>query len=339
MDFGLLLAARLHLEPFSRPALTPAGASLPAPPSPPSAEWIREAVGAVGEQQRAGRAERAWPLFRVLEPLVPGLGERDPASAGRVLGALATQALVEGDWEAFLERARRAAEAFERAGDVAAAADERASLGAGYRMLGAWEDAERALRAAITGGGDGGVAARARLDLARVLAGRGARAEARELATAAAASFAQAGEAGWEGAARALIAGMVESAGQGGVAEGRRAVGLLAASPEGRAFAGGALARALIVEGEMTAALDAAEQARGEGEAIGRLPEGDVPVRLALAEARGAAGDGAGAREALGEARRRVLADAAKLRDPGLRRAFLEGVPEHRRALEEHLKK
>jgi hypothetical protein len=45
---------------------------------------------------------------------------------------LATQALVEGDCEAFLDRARRAADAFDRAGAAAESAVERASLGAGY---------------------------------------------------------------------------------------------------------------------------------------------------------------------------------------------------------------
>jgi eukaryotic-like serine/threonine-protein kinase len=338
MDSGLLLAARLEIEPFSPVARTRAGAIEPlAPPSsPPPAAWIREAVRAVAEHQRSGRSEGVWPLFRVLEPLLAGLGERDPAGAGGVLGALATQALVEGDWEAFLDRARRAAEAFERAGDGGAAAGERAALGGGYRMLGAWEDAERALRAALAGAPGREVAARARLDLARVLAARGTRVEARELAAAAAASFGGAGDGAWEGAARAVLAGMDAAAGEGAaaLAEARRAMALLASSPGGRAFAGWALARALLAEGDVAAALTAAERARGEGEAIGRLPEGEIPVRLALADARGATGDRDGVAAALGEARRLVLADAAKLRDPALRRAFLEAVPDHRRALE-----
>ncbi len=318
MDFGLLLAARLQIEPFSPLAPAPSGDSLAPPPTPPPAAWIREAVRAVGAHQRSGRSREAWPLFRVLEPLLSELGARDPAGAGGVLGALATQALVEGDWEAFLDRARRAAEAFERAGEDGDAAEQRAALGAGYRMLGAWEDAERELQAAITAAaGVGPIAARARLDLARVLAARGASAGARELAAAAAASLTGA----WEGVARAAITTVPEA---------RRAMELLASSPGGRALAGLSLARALLAEGDVTAARGAAERARGEAEA---LEEGEVSLWLTLADARGAAGDRAGAAAAIGEARRRVLADAGKLRDPALRRAFLEAVPDHRRAL------
>ncbi len=65
----------------------------------------------------------------------------------------------------------------------------------------------------------------------------------------------------------------------------------------------------------------------------GRLAEGEVMVRLALADARARAGDGPGAAAALDGARHAVLADAARLRDAGLRRAFLDAVPDHRRAL------
>jgi len=333
MDSGLLLAARLQLPPFSPLAPSPPGEPLAAPSSPPSAAWIREALGAVHQHQRAGRSRDAWPLFRVLEPLLGELAARDPASAGGVLGALATQALVEGDWEAGLDRARRAAEAFDRAGDAGAAAEERASLGAGYRMLGAWQAAETALGSALAAGIGSGTA-RARLDLARVRAAQGTMAEARELSAAAAGSFADAGETAWEGVARTVIADAAAVTGEGALAvvEARRAAERLASSAGGRALAGAALARALLAAGEVAGALVVAEQARGE--VTGRLDEGEIPLWLAVAAARGAAGDRAGADAAASEARRRVLADAGKLRDPALRRAFLEAVPAHRKALE-----
>jgi len=337
MDVGFLLAARLDLELFSRlgSASGDEPAALAPPPTPPSPTWIHDAARTVAQHQRSGHAERAWPLLRVLEPLLPQLEMHDPASAGRVLGALATQALLEGDFEAFLDRARRAAAAFDHAGEASTASRERASLGAGYRQLGAWDDAERALRAAIAASGaDGSVTALARLDLARVLTACGNAAEARALAEESAAIFARGKDGAGEGAARAWLAGLLAMAGDGGaVTEARRALDLLSRSPAGRAFAGAALARALLAEGSIAAALEAAEAAHDEMKALGRLDEGEVMVRLALVDARRAAGDGAGAAAALGEARRGVLADAAKLRDPALRRAFLEAVPEHRRAL------
>jgi hypothetical protein len=338
VDTGLLLASRLGVPPFSGGVVDELAGPLihaaPQPGSPPSAAWIQEAVGAAARHQRSDHVERAWPLLRVLEPLAPALLDRDPASAGRVIGALATQALVEGDVEAFLDRAGRAAEAFDRAGAAGAAAFERATLGAGYRVLGVWDEAEGALRAAL-GAATPEVEAWVRLDLATVTAARGGGDEARGLAGEAAVAFARRGNGAGEGVARVRLAGILAAQGEGAAAEAeaRRAGDLLAGSAAGRALAGAALARGLLAQGKIEAALAAAEDAHREMAAV-RLPdEGEVGLLVALADARRAAGNAAGAAAALGEARRRVLADASRLRNPVFRQAFL-GVPEHRRALE-----
>jgi tetratricopeptide (TPR) repeat protein len=328
VDTGLLLAARLGRGPLA-PAAAPEDGVVLAPPSSPapSADWIEDALAAIASHQRSGHALRVWPILRVLEPMLPDLDARAPELAGRVIRALATQAMIEGDCEAFLDHARRAAEAFDRAGASAAAAVERASLGAGYRMLGAWDPAERALRAAVAI--EGYPRAPALNDLARVLHGRGATAEARPLVVEAVALFAGLGDAGGEGVARAWWASTVAD-GPASLAEARRAEALLDPFPAGRPLAALALTRALLAAGEVEAARTVAEEGLG---GTGGLAEGEVARWIALGDARLAAGDRPAAALAFGEARRCVLADAGRLRDPGLRRAFLEAVPEHRRAI------
>jgi hypothetical protein len=56
-------------------------------------------------------------------------------------------------------------------------------------------------------------------------------------------------------------------------------------------------------------------------------------TRLSLAEALDAAGDRAGAVAAIGDAARRLLAQAERIPGDALRTSFLERVPEHARTL------
>lgn len=345
MDLAALLAARLEAGPATPPtsyaspwrtepdllaALDPAAA--------PSAAWIAAAVLVVAEHQRAGAAERVWPLLRVLEPLLADLTERDPESAGRVQGALAAQALLETAPETFLDRAARAVDAFDRAGDARHASVERVAWGAAWAALGADDEAERALRGALLAAEPEGLRltiAMARHPLARVLARRGALDEARVLVGAAAAGFAEHGDRRLEGAARASLAFVLASLDLGGDAEreARRALELLADAPAERAVAAAALARALLVQGKPGEAVAAVSGVQADATALGWLAGDRASVWLVLVDAQRATGAHAAAAATLGEGRRRILAEASKLRSPALRQSFLERVPEHRRAL------
>ena len=110
-----------------------------------------------------------------------------------------------------------------------------------------------------------------------------------------------------------------------------RALALLAETPPVRAFALAVLARTRIAQGRLPEGADAAGKARALLAALGAMEQGESYVRLVDVEARMACGDVEGARLAAADARQRLLARASAMRDEGLRRSFLEGVPEHAR--------
>lgn len=335
MDLITLLSARREADrdaPVIDDVPAAERALLESREEPPGSSWIQGAVRVIAAHQREGRGERVWPLLRVLEPMLARLAEHD---AGRVLAALATQALLEGDAEIFFDRARRAAEVLDRAGELGAASIEWAAYGGAMLALGADDKAEHALYAAIVEATRAGLAittAAARLDRARLHLRAGAFEEARALSTAAAEGFAASGDLRMEEVARAILATALASLSRSddALAEAQRAAAALAADPE-RALAAAALARAHLAAGSPTDALAALEGAQMS--AIGWLAGGAAPVLLALADARAGAGDAAGSAAAITDAKRAVLAFASKLKSPSLRRSYLERIPDHRRAL------
>ncbi len=88
-----------------------------------------------------------------------------------------------------------------------------------------------------------------------------------------------------------------------------------------------------LAEGRPAEALAAAEEAISLLTALDGIEEGEALIRVVYAEALAAAGDAAGARAAAAEARERLLARAARVVDPELRRSFLERVPENARTM------
>ena len=68
-------------------------------------------------------------------------------------------------------------------------------------------------------------------------------------------------------------------------------------------------------------------------EGLGEIADGSAFVRLTHAEALHAAGRVDEARAAIGAARQRLLASAAKVGDPAWRGRLLAGVPENARTL------
>jgi hypothetical protein len=80
-------------------------------------------------------------------------------------------------------------------------------------------------------------------------------------------------------------------------------------------------------------ALAVAREAMALLEAQGPPWDGEGDTRLVHAEALALAGETATAREALADARARLLARAERIPDPAYRESFLERVPEHARTM------
>jgi hypothetical protein len=89
----------------------------------------------------------------------------------------------------------------------------------------------------------------------------------------------------------------------------------------------------LVSRGDAAGALAAAREAIALA-GTGPVERGDAVVRLAWAEALHLAGDGPAARQAIADARDRLLVRIAAIEDPELRLSFAEGVPENARTLE-----
>jgi tetratricopeptide (TPR) repeat protein len=102
--------------------------------------------------------------------------------------------------------------------------------------------------------------------------------------------------------------------------------------PPIRAHALATLAEVLLRRGDHAAALAAAREAIDLLDTLGALEEGEALVRLIYAEALHASADRRAA-SAILDARDHLLDRAAKIRDPILRRSFLERVPENARTI------
>ena len=130
-------------------------------------------------------------VFAGLDALAGGLFDRidraavDPAdrtAEGRVHQARATRALVAGDLSTYLEHTSASAAAFELAGDARTACVQRGNAGYALGMLGAYAEAEAALRESLVTAERMGLtsaAAIARQNLGLTLAHRGTLQEAR----------------------------------------------------------------------------------------------------------------------------------------------------------------
>jgi len=93
-------------------------------------------------------------------------------------------------------------------------------------------------------------------------------------------------------------------------------------------------ARIELERGDTEAALGDAQSAKDVLDEIGVLDEGESLVRLVWAEALHASGRRQDASEAILDARDRLMTRAERIRDPSLRKSFLENVPENARTLE-----
>lgn len=263
----------------------------------------------------------------------------DPVSSAWVHTTRASRALHAGDLGAYLSGTRHAVEAYELAGDLRHACNQRVRLGYGYVEVGDFGAAEEVLRSALAAARRMGVKViqgYALQNLGYALAQMGRHDEAHAQLVDALGLGQELANPRLEGGSRLYLAAVAIHAGEPAAAEreARAAIGVLEGARPLRTVGLAHLTRSLLARGETAAALAVAVEAVGELEALAGMEEGEALVRLAHAEARVAAGDVDAARSAIAVARRHLLERAAKISDRGWRASFLERVPEHARTME-----
>jgi tetratricopeptide (TPR) repeat protein len=173
-----------------------------------------------------------------------------------------------------------------------------------------------------------------RFALAWLLADRGALDEARALAAQLVEHGRAQGNPLAEGRGHWVLAEVLRRAGDLDAADRESAVALGMAVPLDRPGVLGTLAMLRLAGGRAADALAAAEEATAACAAMGGCGQyRGAFVRLARAEALHATGALEAAREAIADARARLLATADEIPDPGFRASFLEAVPENARTL------
>jgi tetratricopeptide (TPR) repeat protein len=285
-----------------------------------------------------GAYVEATGLLDAAQRTAGNLWTADPTVAGWMHRALAIRASFEGDSGRFLEQAERAAAYFEEAGDVRNACLQRSSAGSAYCELGAYADAEHALRGVIGSAerlGIPNVVAAAQHVLGRALARTGKFGEARAAEEYAVEAFKGRAYPRMEGASRAYLADILIASGKLDQAEAhaRAAAELLLVSPAAHVYALGMLARVQLAKGLPAEALVTAKDAVDKLESLGGIEEGEAMVRLAYAEALHAKGEHDAAKTEILAARDRLLTRAQKIEDERWRTSFLSAVPEHARPL------
>jgi tRNA A-37 threonylcarbamoyl transferase component Bud32/tetratricopeptide (TPR) repeat protein len=307
-------------------------------------ELLALPAGAGGAAQTVATARAATQVAlggqtdiaeRLLARLGSGAGAAsDPAVAGWVLEARAIAAGAGGDPGSRVRLADAAAESFDAAGDLRNACLQRVSVGYAYNEIGAYAEAEKALRAAIAVaepmGLDNAVGT-ARAQLGRTLGRQGKLEEARAMLATAIEALRRQKNLRLAAVATRYLAWVLAAQGnaEGAEQEARSAV---AALDGANAMLGDALAMlsaAQLARGAVAQARETASRGMVALDAAGKTAVGEAAIRLASVEAQLASGERDGARAALVTAKDRLAARARTIHDPHLRRTFLEDVAEN----------
>ena len=222
---------------------------------------------------------------------------------------------------------------FEQSGDLRNASITRADLGFVFLEFGAYPQAERLFRQSLIEAERMGLftsIAQVKQNLGLALLGLGRLEEASLVEREAADALHAQGQKRVGGLAETYLARILLRRGEHGPAEAaaRRAVALLDAAPGSRAMALAVLAQTLLKQDNKSEALDRAREGMDLLRSLGALEEGEALVRLTFGEALSAAGDPA-AHAIIVEARSALLARAANIEDPAMRKSFLECVDEN----------
>jgi len=283
----------------------------------------------------AGQLELAGRFLERMEHIGARMGGRDPQVRGYLdLARTFEVSYREADAWTALEHVRRAVASFEETDCRDRILMARILAGFYLACLGAYEEAEqilRGLRSGILHVLEFGV----RQVSAWIFLNRGALDEADEELRALIEIARGLRSDYYEGTYRRCRADALQR--RGALEEAERealaAIELLTMAPLDRAAALATLAAIQLAQGRAPEALRTAREAMAPQRSLGTLSLYDAIIRLAHAEALAATGDHAAAREALREARGRLLARAAKISDPRVRQSFLERVPENARTL------
>jgi len=287
----------------------------------------------------AGKAELAEALLRRLDECERTSPPGDPARVAWIAHARSVRALFQGDLGSYVQLKEAAVRGFERAGDRRDACAQRAKLGYALRELGACEEAERALRRAIEEADRlriHQVATQAKHNLGLTLAHLGRLDEARAVEAEAIAAFRVQGDRRLEAASHVYLAMILVRLGdhESAAREATEGAALVAAGTPAQAHALTVLAHVRLAQGRPREALSSASEAMSLLGRLGGMDEGETLLRLVHVEALEAAGQAEAAREALRQARQRLLDRVARIQDPRFRQTFLGGLPENARTLE-----
>jgi hypothetical protein len=280
-----------------------------------------------------GMLDHADRLLARIES-VGGPAAAPPYAAGYIYEVLG----VRGDELARIRFGDQAIAAFEAAGDERNACNVRIVVGFGLNELGAYRRSMLLLRTTLASAERLGLhnvqgTSSMQLGLATYYAGDLDAAE--ELVTRALLACRAQGNRLMEGAALSYLAAIALARGDVTAAERHvhASIAVLGEMWWARAPVEATLARIRLAQGAPAEALVAARAACAGLAKAGERTTRKGLVRLVLAEALHAAGQLGEAREALRQAKERILARAAEL-DESLRGDFLEAQPEHARTLQ-----
>lgn len=284
-----------------------------------------------------GRGAEFESVAALADRLGQQVGRLDPLVSGHLAHARATQAMMSHRHERAMTLFRTAAAAFDAAGARRLASGARANTGAMYIELGAYEQAldelERALREAESAH-TAYVAALARLNRGTALVRCGQLDDGMACQRDAIRLFREQGDLRLEASARAALAEAYLAQQDTAQAErqANEAVNVSGSLAPARVPALAALAQVRLRTGRPAAAIAAAR----EGLALLSTQsshEGEIPLRLAHAEACIALGETAEARETLARACNHIRAEAEATQSPALRESLLWRVPANSRVL------
>jgi len=209
---------------------------------------------------------------------------------------------------------------------------QRGHVGYACLEIGAYAEAEQALRDAMAAGarlGLANVVATAKHNLGRALMHRGQLADALATETEAFDMFHAQNDRRLEGAARVYLAMILFELGDLPRAEHELAVALATAQDPIRPQILATRARVLLAARRPTEALAAAREAHDLLEALGGVEEGESQIRLMLVETLLATGDREAARTTAARAVERLAERAARISNPAYRATFLDAIREH----------
>lgn len=266
------------------------------------------------------------------------LGATHPSVVAWTHHASAFRGLYHGDSGTYLRLSKQAAERFEAAGDLRSGVNAKVHLGFAYIEVGAFREAEEALQGALAEArrmGLHNVVASSMNNLGMAQARLGKFDEAMFTEREAIRMAAAQGDRRVEGGSRHYLAIIHMLRGKPDAArlDAEAAAEMLRVSPSLRSHALATLSQIQLTLGQHAEALHTAEEAMALLRSLGGIEEGEAQVRLALADAHLATGEGDKAKRVLGEALGRLLQRASQITDERWRKSFLERIPDHARTI------